>query len=253
MKLVDELLTTLPDGSVRDVRIGAFWTAVVIDVMGQLRCGLAATMREDDNHHHGRGPAVREAGSLLQCSARELAELVHSTRPMEAAIGMAAVNALLPRQERQWLDLNAGEVIARHGVGKRVVLVGHFPFIPSLREQVGSLTVLEQRPTGEDLPATAAIDVIPRADVIAITGTTLLNNTFEGLITLCRPEALVLVLGPSTPLSSVLFEHGVDLLSGSVVEDAAAVLQAVGQGANFRQLHRCGVRLVTMQKESFRG
>ena len=35
MKLVDELLTTLPDGSVREVRIGAFWTAVVVEVTGQ--------------------------------------------------------------------------------------------------------------------------------------------------------------------------------------------------------------------------
>jgi hypothetical protein len=33
------------------------------------------------------------------------------------------------------------------------------------------------------------------------------------------------------------------------VEDVAAVLRAVSQGANFRQLHQQGVRLVTMQKE----
>lgn len=205
-------------------------------------------MRDEDNHHHGGGPAVREAGLLLQRNVRELAALTRSSHPMEAAIGMATINALLPRHEEQWVDLNAGEVIARHGVGKRVVLVGHFPFIPLLREQVGNLTVLEQRPTGQDLSAEAAVEVIPRADVVAITGTTLLNHTFEELITLCRPEALVLVLGPSTPLSPMLFEHGVDLLSGSVVEDVAAVLRAVSQGANFRQVHRHGVRLVTMQK-----
>jgi uncharacterized protein (DUF4213/DUF364 family) len=65
---------------------------------------------------------------------------------------------------------------------------------------------------------------------------------------LCRPKALVLVLGPSTPLSPVLFDHGVDILSGSVVEDIDSVLRAVSQGANFRQIHQQGVRLVTMQK-----
>jgi len=247
MKLVDELLTTLPDGSVREVRIGAFWTAVVVEVTGQSRCGLASILRDENNHHHGGGPAVRDAGSLLPRRARELAELVRSYRPLEAAIGMATINALLPRQEAQWLDLNAGEVIAQHGADKRVVLVGHFPFIPQLREQVGALWVLEQRPAGEDLPAKAAIEVIPRAEVVAITGTTLLNHTFEGLMALCRRDAIVLVLGPSTPLSPLLFKHGVHLLSGSVVEDIEAVLRAVSQGANFRQLHQCGVRLVTMQ------
>ncbi len=247
MKFIDELLTTLPDGVVRDVRIGAFWTAVVVEVAGQPRCGLASTLRTDENHHHGGGPAVRDAGSLLQFNARELAELVRAYHPLEAAIGMATINALLPRQQEQWQDLNAGEVIAHHGAGKRVALIGHFPFIPQLREQVGVLWVLEQHPAGEDLPAEAAIEIIPRADVVALSGTTLLNHTFEGLMALCRRDAIVLVLGPSTPLSPLLFKYGVHLLSGSVVEDIEAVLRAVSQGANFRQLHRCGVRLVTMQ------
>jgi len=88
-----------------------------------------------------------------------------------------------------------------------------------------------------------------RADVLAITGTTLINHTFEDLITLCRPEAVVLVLGPSTPLSPVLFNHGVHIISGSIVEDEDAVLHAVCQGANFRQIHRLGVRLVTLWKD----
>jgi uncharacterized protein (DUF4213/DUF364 family) len=112
---------------------------------------------------------------------------------------------------------------------------------------VGTLQVLEQQPQGKDLPAEAASKVIPRADVVAITGTTLINHTFEELMALCRPEALVLVLGPSTPLSPILFDYGVHLLSGSVVEDVEAVLRAVSQGANFRQVHQHGVRLVTMQ------
>jgi uncharacterized protein (DUF4213/DUF364 family) len=167
---------------------------------------------------------------------------------MEAALGIAAINALLPRHEELWTDLNAEEVIVQHGADKRVALVGHFPFTPRLRQEVGTLWVLEQEPRGEDLPAELATHVLPEADVIAMTGTTLINHTFEELMALRRPEALVLVLGPSTPLSPLLFEHGVHLLSGAVVEDVEAVLRAVSQGANFRQLHQQGVRLVTMQK-----
>jgi uncharacterized protein (DUF4213/DUF364 family) len=246
MKLIDDLLDSLPDGPVRDIRIGAFWTAVVVKVAGQRRCGLASTMQAGDHHHHGGGPAVREAGSLLPRGALALAALARSYQPMEAAIGMATINALLPRQEKQWLDLNAAEVMARHGAGRRVALVGHFPFVPQLRDQVGLLSVLEQDPAGDDLPAGAAARIIPRADLVAITGTALLNHTFEGLLALCRPEATVLVLGPSTPLSPLLFDYGVDLLSGAVVEDVESVLRGVSQGANFRQLHRHGVRLVTI-------
>ena len=227
--------------------VGESSLSKAVEVEGHQRCGLASTVRDDDHHHVG-GPAMRDAGLLMDRSARELAGLARSYRPIEAAIGVATINALLPAQEARWMNLNAEEVIAQHGAGKRVALVGHFPFIPRLRDRVGALWVLEKQPSGEDLPAEAASDVIPRADVVAITGTTLINHTFEGLMALCRPKALVLVLGPSTPLSPTLFDHGVHILSGSVVEDVDSVLWAVSQGANFRQIHRQGVRLVTMQK-----
>ena len=248
MTLIDDLLGTLPDGLVRDIRIGAFWTAVVVEVEGQLRCGLASTLRDDTQHHYGGEPAVRNAGGLAEQSGRALAELAHSCHPMEAAIGMATINALLPKQEKLWVDRNAEDVIAQHGAGKWVALVGHFPFVSRIRERVGILSVLEQQPHGQDLPAESAHKVILRADIVALTGTTLLNHTFDGLINLCRPETLVLVLGPSTPLSPVMFDYGVHLLSGSMVEKIEPVLQMVSQGANFRQVHRAGVRLVTLEK-----
>ena len=247
MRVIDDLLATLSDGQIRDVRVGAFWTAVVAETNGQLRCGLASTLR-DEEHHYSNAPAVRDAGELAQRSARELAALARSASAMETALGIATINALLPKNDEWPADVNAEEVIAQQGAGKRVVLVGHFPFVPRLRERVGRLWVLEQQPRAEDLPTDAASEVIPQADVLAITGTTLINHTFDDLVALRRADALVLVLGPSTPLSPVLFDHGVHILSGAVVTNVATVLRAVSQGANFRQVHRQGVRLVTMQK-----
>ncbi len=246
MPLIDDLLAEVPAGRVQEVRVGAFWTAVVVRVAGETRCGLASTLRSEE-HHRGAGPAVPQAGGLLSLTTNELATMARSTRPPASSIGIATINALLPPHPEVWEDVNAEEVIARHGAGKNVALVGHFPFIPRLRERVGQLWVLEQKPGGEDLPAEAAQSVIPQADVVAITGTTLINHTFQSLLALCPPAAHVLVLGPSTPLSPVLFRHGVDLISGAVIENIPAVLAAVSQGANFRQIHRQGVRLVTIQ------
>jgi uncharacterized protein (DUF4213/DUF364 family) len=98
------------------------------------------------------------------------------------------------------------------------------------------------------LPVSAAEIVIPEAQVVAITGMTLLNHTFEELLSLCDPDAYVILLGPSVPLSPVLFDWGVDILCGSVVTAFDEVLAAVRQGANFRQVHRAGARLVTITK-----
>ena len=85
--------------------------------------------------------------------------------------------------------------------------------------------------------------------MVAITSMTLVNHSLDGLLRLCAPHATVLLLGPSTPLSPRLFAQGIALLSGSVVIAIEQVVNAVKQGANFRQVHRAGVRLVTMSRD----
>ncbi len=246
--LFERLLPTLPDGRVQDILVGMYWTAVVVETEGELRCGLAATVG-DESHHYSNRAAVPRAGFLHERSARQLADLALSESITEVSIGVAAVNALLPRRPADWTDIHAEEVIVRYGAQKRVVMVGHFPFVPRLRPRVGLLQVLEQHPREDDLPASAAPEVIPQADVLAMTSMTLLNGTFDALMRLPRPETVTLLLGPTTPLTPLLFEYGVDIVSGAIVEDIPLTLRAIAQGANFHQLHHLGVRLVSMQRE----
>jgi uncharacterized protein (DUF4213/DUF364 family) len=243
MELLDQLLSTLPDGLVETVCIGIHWTTVVVEVAGERRCGLATTLR--GQYEHGETDVPR-AGHLGIASGRELAALSQSQQPIMRSVGMAAVNALLRPMPNEWVDLNADNALAIYGAGKRVVLVGHFPFVHRLRRQVGELTILEKHPHNGDLGEEAAPRVIPKADLVAITSMTLINQSFEELLTYCSPGAFVVLLGPSTPLSPILFDYGIDLLCGSEVTDIDAVLRAVEEGANFRQVHQAGVRLVTM-------
>ena len=249
-KLFDRLLLDLPDGKLLTVKVGLYWTAVVVEVEGESRCGLAATVG-DESHHYTSEPSIFRAGSLTDLPARELANFVHSSSLPEVSIGLATVNALLPRLPHLWVDLHSKEVLARLGAGKTVVMVGHFPYVPELRARVGRLLVLEQNPQEGDLPASAAPEIIPQADVLAITAMTLLNHTFEDLIALRQPGTPTLIVGPTTPLSLVLFELGATVLSGAVVEQPEAVLRGLSQGANFHQLRQMGVRLVSMTLGNF--
>ena len=137
-------------------------------------------------------------------------------------------------------------MIVEHGQGKNVALVGHFPFIPKLRPAVGQLRVIEQNPAEDEYPSSAAPDLLSQADVVAITSSSLINHTMDELLAYCRPESLVIILGPSTPLSPLLFNHGIDIYSGSRVIDESLVLQTVSQGASFRQVG--GVRLLTFRR-----
>ncbi len=236
MSILDDLLNSLSvDAPVRSVLVGAHWTVVC-----SRHCGLAATLMGDHVHGHSQ---VRDAGRLHSKTAGELTEYARSDDLLEASLGVAAVNSLLDVDESRAVEINAVEVLIEHGHGRNVALVGHFPFIPKLRPAVGQLWVIEQRPAEGDYPAEAAADLIPQADVVAITSSALINHTLDGLLALCRSDSLVMALGPSTPLSPVLFAHGVGILSGSRVVDEAAVLRTVGQGASFQQVE--GVRLLT--------
>lgn len=249
--IITDLIENLPEGKVAQVRVGLLWTAVVVETAGRLQGGIAASMRNPE-YAHTRRPAVRAAGDLEGTTAKELASLVLAESQTEAAVGMAAISALLPRQPERWLDLNAEAYLAEQGAGRNVAVVGHFGFVDSLRGLVRNLWVLELEPRPGDLPAEAAPEVIPQADVIAITATTLLNGTLAGLLALRRPEARVLLLGPSTPLSPRLFDCGVDVLSGTVVEDALAVARIAAQGGSTSQM-KAYLRQVTLFKQSIQG
>lgn len=238
MGILDDLLPLLPDASVRRVLVGVHWTVVC-----SRGCGMATTLPSGSPHGHA---AVRDAGRLHEKGARELAEYARSGDPVEAAIGVAAINSLLEVDASRAVEVHAARVLAERGRGRDVALVGSFPFVPRLREEVGRLFVIEKRPSEGEFPAEAAAELIPRADVVALTGSALVNGTLDGLLSLCRPGATVLVLGPSTPLSPVLFDHGATLLSGALVVDEEAVLRTVAQGACFRQVE--GTRLLTLER-----
>ena len=238
MRIIEELLSTLnAEASVRDIRQGLFHTAVLTR-----NCGLAATLPRDVLQQEQ--PLVREPGLLLNKSALELARMAYSESILEAAIGMATINSLLEIDEEGCRSLNARDLIAEEGRNKKVALVGHFPFIPELRKVVKELWVIEKNRREGDLTEAEAEDFIPEADVVGITGTAFTNHTIEHLLELCHPAAYVVILGDTAPLSPVLFDYGIDAVSGTKVVDPDFALRCVSQGATYRQIR--GIRQLTM-------
>ena len=239
MTILDALLESVhEDFPVRSVLVGAHITAVC-----SRRCGLASTVTGNDLH---RREAVRDVGRLHLKSARELAEYARSANLVEASIGVAALNSLLQIDERNAVEMNALDLLTRQGAGKKVALVGHFPFVSALKREVGTLWVLELRPAEGDHPAAAAPALIPQADVVALTGSALVNHTLDALLSLSRPDAFVVVLGPSSPASPLLFAHGVDALAVAQVANETLALAAISQGAAFWEVP--GVRRLILAR-----
>jgi uncharacterized protein (DUF4213/DUF364 family) len=101
---------------------------------------------------------------------------------------VAAINSLLDVDELRVTELNAADVLVQRGRGRHVALIGHFPFISQLRASAGELWVIEQQPAADEYPPEAAADLIPRAEVVAITASALINHTSRQLA-LCDPKA----------------------------------------------------------------
>jgi len=177
----------------------------------------------------------------------ELAQMAQSSNLFEAAIGMATINSLLDIDEQRCADINGANLLIQKGRNKKVALVGHFPFVPKLRRATECLWIIERRPREGDIPENEAESLIPQAEVLGITGTAFINHTIEHLLALCNPKTYIVVLGATTPLSPVLFDYGINAISGTKVTDPEIVLRCVSQGATFRQLK--GIQLLTMEKD----
>ena len=239
MKILNDLLPSLKgnDFQVKSVHTCVFWTAVI-----SKHCGLSSTFR-DEGPSHDRG--VRDVGNLTRKTALELAEYARSESLLEASIGMATINSLIDIEESKCVEKNAFEIILEKGEGKNVAIVGHFPWIPKLKGKAKNLWVLEQRLREGDFQAKEADQILPQCDVVGITGTSFINHTLGGLLSLCK-GAYVLLIGPTSPLSPILFDYGIDAICGSKVIDVEKVIRSISEGATFKEV--TGVRLLTLTK-----
>ncbi len=185
---------------------------------------------------------------LVGKSARKLAHRVLEDDWLQAGIGMAALNSLLDIDYDSVVEINAKQIIADRAVGKDLVVVGHFPFVDELRAKVRNLWIMEKEPRLGDLSEEEGYQLLARADVVAVTGTSLINHTFDRILANSQPGSFKIMLGPSTPLSPILFDFGLDVVGGALVEKDATVLTMVEKGTPFRGLK--GVRTVVMAKDS---
>lgn len=247
MKIIEDIISTIKTSTqdilVKEVRIGPFWTGV-----WSKYGGLASTTF---THEPMMPPPIKEAGNLTKKSVVELCNYANSDCLLQASVGMAAINSALEVDLNKCQNINAAEVLYEKGKNKKVVVVGHFPFVNKLRELTKELWVVERKPQSGDIPASEAKRVIPQADVIAITGTALINGTMGELLSWCPKESIVMVLGATTPLSPVWFDYGVDLVSGTRVTDPELVLRYVSEGVVFKQIHGRGIKLLTIRKENY--
>jgi uncharacterized protein len=204
-------------------------------------------------------------GKLRGRPALDLAKEALGDHGIRRAVGIAAMNALAetcwhrrPHPETELrLGIDAFDATEIHP-GDKVVVVGAFvPFLRELKRRGQPFVVLERDAATlkpEELPffrpAEQAVSVVPEADVLLITGTTLINDTLEELLRLAKPAARVTMVGPTVSLLPDAFLHrGADILGTVRITAPDEFLERLAEGGSgYHFLGRSAQKIVLVKR-----
>ena len=145
---------------------------------------------------------------------RELAELIKSWNYLEAAVGQAAINAWynspeIARQNGVEMDQSPREdrmndpfIMSQREVrGKKVVTIGHFPYLEKLFEPICDLAIIEHEPDmNGDYPFKAADYLLPECDYAYLNASGLADKSLPRMLALSRNAEKITLVGPCAPL-----------------------------------------------------
>jgi uncharacterized protein (DUF4213/DUF364 family) len=206
-------------------------------------------------------------GKLRGRRAADLAREALSGHGIRRTIGIATVNALA---DFCWQRRPHPDVELRSGIDAfdatdirdddKVVVVGAFvPFRKELKRRGRAFLVLEQDPVtlrADELPffrpAEQAAEILPDADVVLITGSTLVNNTLERLLAFARPDAHVTIVGPTVGmLPDAFLARGAEVLGCVRITEPDAFLDLLAEGGSgYHSFGRSAQKLVLARRRA---
>ena len=192
--------------------------------------------------------AMPLSGRLKGRTAAEYLEYIFDRNILKRTLGIAALNALStlywqlkpPRDYTIQYGYNAFDDVDPRRYDYSVVVGALVPMLKKLIAANADFTVMEMdsrtlkgKELDHYLPPSEAAKCVPKADLMVITGVTVLNDTLPGLLELRKPGAEILVTGPTVSmLPEAFFKRGVTSLGGIVVTKADELLDLLCEGGS---------------------
>lgn len=245
--ILDSIKNTVP-AEAYNCQISHVAAAAHMTMVKAVRLGCCMTLSDERVFEFKVNQPVSHLGEIETLGLKGILDWTDSYQGIERSFGVAALNGSIPLPERVFLG-NALELAVNCGKNKNVAMIGHFPHVEDFRKNAKNFWVLEKRPQEGDVPAEEYVNILPQSDVVIATGVTCLNDTIEGLLAVKKPGSVFIIVGPSVPLSPVLFDYGVDVIGGAFCEDEEDVYRKILQGASPRSVKK-SLRTVLYPKDS---
>jgi uncharacterized protein len=246
---VTEILgAKLDDIAVERAVIGLFFTGVKLSTGHAGACATPIKTIPEAVCCPSSAMAMPFPGKMKGKPVRDAIKEAFSDHGIRRAVGIAAVNALAelcwerrPNPEAELLrGIDAFDANSFRPNDLTVVVGAFVPFLRELKRRQLPFLVLEKDPDtlkASEMPfyrpAEMAREVVPQADVLLMTGTTLINDTLEELLSWAKPEARVTVVGPTVGLLPDAFlARGADYLGGVRITDPDAFLDLLAEGGS---------------------
>lgn len=179
----------------------------------------------------------------------ELPELVINLDSLTRAISIALLNAISHYLiTRDGLRLTQGdlkdEILKYVRPGCKACFIGS---ITPVAERVSEHCIVYQLERRSDLrhsgyPDIDAPLIVPNCDILVITGSAIINNTVDQLLTLRKENSIVMLSGPTgAAYPPVLHGLGIDVIGSSLIRDPRTVIDLLKLGAGYRLLDRRGL------------
>ncbi|MGB3510155.1 MAG: DUF364 domain-containing protein [Microcoleaceae cyanobacterium] len=224
---------------IKEILIGLTWTFCETEAIGL--CMSPGTVTR----------TLPWSGTLVNKSVGELAPWLRSWNSFEATVAMAAINAeingrsrsvasavsLLPTQAEALSPYGPGNLAVFEYFlpmirGKRVAIIGRYPNLSRYENEM-EMTVIERQPGADDFPDQASEYLLPEAEWVFLTATSITNKTFPRLAELAKDSQLVL-MGPTMPWLEDLKHFGINYLAGVTVSNSQALKQTIAEGGGVR-------------------
>ena len=233
-KLIETVSDTEKQQRIHRVALGLGYIAVQLE---NGHVGLSA------NIVHTRTTnctVFKKAGTLRGSSVGDVLALGMKTELLPRAICLATINAL-KNTEGCGQDADVFDQISIQS-GDRVAMIGLIePIVKMLTDKGCEVSVYEHRSVDHPLVKDAETQetTCAQADIVIVTATSIINNTFENIIKNLGTSREVILMGPSTPMVRERFlPTPITYLAGSVVVDPEKTLEIVMEGGGTQALYR---------------